>query len=443
MSEKIRLGVAQKDITPKLMTSLAGYNPYLKAKSITDPLSVKAFVFDDGTTEVVMLCAEVCFINTLILKIKTLIEEKTGIPSSHILISATHTHSGPSVGSTPGWGEPDHEYCEEIFIPRILEAVVEAQQSKTPVKMGVAFGNSYIGINRREFDENLEITLGQNPWGPFNPRMTVVSFRDEQEKVVGNIVHYGVHCTCMGWFETVSRDWSGVMIDHMEEITGGITAFFNGFEGDVGPRLANGKTVTFPEETLSVAIQQTRAVGEVAAKDAARIYGEIETYTDFTMESLQEPIHLPLKERLTKEEAELRLAEIPPDKADSGLEGLQNAYYHAVLDSYEQGLPSKDFEDIELTIIRIGDVAFIGFPFEVFSQIGLLIQKYSKIPHTLPLSNANGSDGYFPTQEELCRGGYEILVGTIKPQQQQFSDDADIAMVRETLRIMEGLKCLE
>jgi hypothetical protein len=110
------------------------------------------------------------------------------------------------------------------------------------VRLGVAAQNSYIGVNRRELTLGNRIILGQNPWGPFNPEMTVLSFCDLEGKNIANIVHYGMHGTCAGINHEISRDWSGVMIDALEDASDGITAFFNGPEGDVGPRLTNGAT---------------------------------------------------------------------------------------------------------------------------------------------------------------------------------------------------------
>ena len=80
------------------------------------------------------------------------IEEKFGIPAGHCMLCATHTHSGPNVAGTSGWGDIDASYCDRIFIPQIMAAVEEALQNARPVKMGTAWGRSLIGINRRQLD---------------------------------------------------------------------------------------------------------------------------------------------------------------------------------------------------------------------------------------------------------------------------------------------------
>ena len=42
-------------------------------------------------------------------------EKRYNIPKENILISATHTHTGPSTINMPGWGDIDRNYYEEIL----------------------------------------------------------------------------------------------------------------------------------------------------------------------------------------------------------------------------------------------------------------------------------------------------------------------------------------
>ena len=57
----------------------------------------------------------------------------------------------------------------------------------------------------------------------------------------------------------------------------------------------------------------------------------------------------------------------------------------------------------------------------------------------LSLSNANGTEGYFPTENELCRGGYEVNSFKYRGVQ-TFTDDADYQIIKETLKNLEDVK---
>jgi hypothetical protein len=149
-----------------------------------------------------------------------------------------------------------------------------------PAEIAVGETESKVGINRREQTEEGMIKLGQNPYGCYDPFMTVVAVRNAQTKEgILNLVHYGCHGTSAGANEEISRDWSGVMIDRMEAETGILTAFWNGAIGDVGPRLTNGKTTG--------SIHYTEELGGVAAEDAMRAFRQRSGYhTEYQIHTL-------------------------------------------------------------------------------------------------------------------------------------------------------------
>jgi hypothetical protein len=60
------------------------------------------------------------------------------------------------------------------------------------------------------------------------------------------------------------------------------------------------------------------------------------------------------------------------------------------------------------TLVALGDVLFIPFPYEMFSEIALRLRAYAPYRYVLGLSNANGYEAYLPTEDQLCRGGYEV-----------------------------------
>ena len=63
--------------------------------------------------------------------------------------------------------------------------------------------------------------------------------------------------------------------------------------------------------------------------------------------------------------------------------------------------------DLNVVCVGFGDVAFVGLPGEPFTDIGREIKTASPFAMTLPCCNANGSEGYFPTDAALNDTGYE------------------------------------
>ena len=78
------------------------------------------------------------------------------------------------------------------------------------------------------------------------------------------------------------------------------------------------------------------------------------------------------------------------------------------------------------------DIVLASFPYELFSEIGMRIDRAIKTKSVLSLSNTNGSEGYFITQDAICRGGYEITMFTYS-HIQSFAENADFALIQATV----------
>ena len=429
--ENLYLGVSREIITPKIGCNLYGYDPNIYSTSVNDDLTATAYHFKQGDVQAIILNLTICSINNAITA--TLLKEislATGVPSENILIHSTHTHSGPNVAGSSGWGDVDVEFVNEILIPKSVKVCVSAMSSPAPVKMGVSVGKSLVGINRREVNDQGKIKLGQNTDGIFDPDMTVVSFKGEKG-VVGNFIHYGCHGTASGLNTEITRDWSGPMIDKLEELNGGLTAFFNGPEGDVGPRLKSGKT------TGDKSVKYALELGEVAKADALSIYDGIAEFKTPKLTVKRYKVKLPCDKR------------IPLDKAIEGFKEFEHrteniyvakrAYFEKVIKSYSDGYAESDGEYFYQTIIALGDVAIVGFPHELFADIGIKIKKEKVFENTLVVALCNGSNGYFPSKDQIPLGGYEVnsfKVKTIQP----ISDNADEFAIAQTLENLKNIK---
>lgn len=420
--QKLNLGVAREIITPPLGAQLFGYNDSTFATSVHDDLTATAFYFEYGNEKSLLITATVCSINTdLNDEIFDLIEKETGVSKNKCILAATHTHSGPNVCGMIGWGAIDRPYCDGIFIPKILLAVKRAIASVQPVTISVTSGKSEVGINRRELCDDNGVCLGQNPWGPFNPEMTIMSFMGN-DGLVANLIHYGAHGTSAGNNTEITRDWSGVMTDEIEKISGAITAFINGPEGDVGPRLTNGKTVGD--------ITHVEELGSRAGIDAKRIYATLPPYENATMSAKQHTVSIPLLPKIPLAEAKLGVEKYAGSTVNKEAQSLN--YYVSVVRAYENGeddLPSFDYVQ---TAITVGPVTIVSTPFEPFSEIGMRIARAVDSTKVLMLSNSNGCENYMATEDQICRGGYEITMFETK-NAQRYVRNADFHIYRQTV----------
>ncbi len=429
-----KIGAFREDTTPPVGALLYGYRPDLQSESIHDNLSVTAMAVSDGNNTVVMLTAEIGDINNdLCRHIRETISEKCNIPYENAIISSTHTHSAPNLSGVVGWGDIDTEYYNNIFLPAVINASIKAVQNMQPAEIAVGVTKSEVGINRRQQFPDGNIGLGQNPHGCFDPNMTVVSIRNSETKEgILNIIHYGCHGTASGLTTAITRDWSGIMIDRLEKETNTLTAFWNGAIGDVGPRLTNGETTGN--------ISYTEELGGVAATDAIKAYKSKGGYHKGKLEVFNDTIHLPFKKMPNLDEVESKLASFNEPEKLINIDRLEYEHYRDVKEFLLNGNSDVKTEfNFQQTIISLGDIIFIPFPFEMFSEIVMRLREYSPYPYTLCLSCTNGYNVYLPSEDQLCRGGYEVgcfMYGHIFP----LADNTDHNIINENLRIINENK---
>ena len=71
-------------------------------------------------------------------------------------------------------------------------------------------------------------------------------------------------------------------------------------------------------------------------------------------------------------------------------------------------------DNVEVWALAAGDLAIIGYPGEVFCELGLQTMQESPFAHTLPVELANDAIGYLPTHEAFDQGGYEATPGSTR-----------------------------
>ena len=425
-------GAGRAVITPEIGTHLYGYEPNVISTSVHDDLTATVLAVGSGKKEDTALLFSLTLgdIQTEFCdEMRAVVSKATGISKDNIIMAGTHTHSAPNVSGLEGWGGIDRPYIDSILLPAIQRAAKDALASMTEAEMGVAVGESKVGINRCQQQRDGVITLGQNPWGTFDPYMTVAVFRRKDDHTpILNLIHYGCHGTASGKNHEITRDWSGMMIDRMEQQTHTMTVFFNGAIGDVGPRLTNGLTVgdiTFTEE-----------LGSVAAMDAMRIFKDVRTFCEPEVMLHKGTVHLPRQPYPTVDFLNREIADLEALPYLWPLDQLHLTHDKDVRDNLLAGIthPREDFT-FEQTLVQIGPMVFIPFPFEPFSEIVLRLREYAPTPYTLSLSCCNGYNGYLPTESALCRGGYEIGVFRYALTD-SLADNSDQHIIDENLRIL-------
>src|SRR6185437_7649640 len=123
---------------------LVGYPHVPRTSSgVHDPLLASALYLCDGVTPLLLVAVDILYLSAESSKqCRFAISKATGIPWQNMVISATHTHSGPVTHSVLAWKDdpvvqpPDPEYLEQ-FHRGIIESAIAAYRAAEPARLAV------------------------------------------------------------------------------------------------------------------------------------------------------------------------------------------------------------------------------------------------------------------------------------------------------------------
>ena len=440
-NKTFKVGAGKAIITPKLGTRLYGYPSDRFATSIHDDLTTTAVAISDGTETILVFASTICSMpEELCARAKAMVQEKTGV--SKMIFSVNHTHSGPALTNTAAWGNADTDYIENILLPGLLKAAIEAVENMEDAKMGVGQIETRTGTNRRKYLLSGGISLYRNTQGIYDPRMCVISFKAaDDSKYLASIVHFGCHGTAAGGPHPdapVTRDWSGVMTDRLEWMTGAPCAFLLGAEGDVSPRDFNREHMC--GEPVLNTVDQAMEVGGMAAVDAAEALTEIREYFVPEMKIQTGEIRLTYEPLPDAEEARKALKRLDEEEVPAHMAykaNYERNRWQKVLE--EEGKEKKEAFCYDQILLQLGPVVIVPHPFEIFTAISMRLDYASPVKYTLSLANANGACGYLPNKEEFCRGGYEIWSSRYRTAY-ILTEDADSELIKQNLALIKQMQ---
>ena len=405
-------GAAQVDITPiKLPVTVNGGFLTNKVRIIADRLHSRAIVISDKKETIAIAVVDSCMIPThLCDAVKEQVFIKTGISKNRILISATHTHSAPSVMDLCLGTDKDEDYSK--FLPgKIAESIIRAHSKLQPAKAGwsVFDGSDYTKPRRWAFwpgtgtDPFGEKTIRanmhpgyQNPsatgeTGPTDPWFTLFSLVSENNQPIAVLGNFSMHY--FSGHSGISSDYFGRYSKELSARLGNgcVVALSQGTSGDVW-RADYGK----PREDSEISIQRyVKELTELSAQSLSTI-----KYSDnlpISMEERRVEINcrVPDEKRLNwaREVAKSINNNTPKNKAE--VYARQALYLH-----------QNPKVEIVLQALSFGDFGITTMPNEVYALTGLKLKSWSPLSTLMNIELANGADGYIPPAEQHFLGGY-------------------------------------
>jgi hypothetical protein len=402
---ELRAGAARVDITPSQPVLMAGYGARTEPSAgVHDPISARALVFEQDGARLALVSIDNCgFYNHTAPPLRDAICQATGLKPSELFLCAIHDHSAPTLTlDVAHGGQANVDYTKGLQT-KLVSVVRTALDRLAPVKIGAGSGSSPLAICRREqvVDKTGKprIVLGRNASAVVDREVQVLKVLPAQGgNPVAALFDYPCHSVLLGQRNRlISGDLHGMAAQFMEEYVGGglVAPAFAGASGDLNPWIA----VVPVFKTDKNWVPEPVLMADLLGEEVATVFDKISpTNTSCMIKSAIRTLDLERKPA---------------------------AGFAANL--------ATDTEAFNITVARLGDIAFVGWGGEMFNDFGKMVKNYSPFHSTFILTHCNGASGYFPTRESFPAGGYEV-------ESTQFAAGAGEKIVAETLRALDELQ---
>ena len=390
-AECVRAGAARVVLTVPEGTPLAGYGDRMRRLLVPDvagrhrhafwfrpnegsrdPLAVRALVLEGGGRRLTWLTVDVIAVDRAFTARVARALGEAGLPAGALIVSASHTHSGPGAFLESGIlgvvsaDRYDRE-VREALVGSLVEATRRAEAAKVPAQIGSA--------------SVLAPALTRGRLGPRVDReIVVLKVVSDTGVPVAGVWNYAIHGTMLPSVNLrLSGDVMGIASHEIERATGVPTLFVNGAVGDVSPARHGEVETTGAARELAAAVREGwNAVRRVAPA----------------------PLFL----------ATVGVALPSPSLA------VRNCTAPWVPRWLTVPLGAALPRDTDLIAGRLGDVGWVTMPGELQSRLGETVKRAGRPARVFVAGLSNEYLGYFLTAADYHRVAYIACASLYGPE---------------------------
>jgi hypothetical protein len=321
---------------------------------------------------------------------------------ANFVASASHTHTGPEVRrgnvvpcSEAGVAAAAAGVRGAIFtaLENRFDAVLCAGTTQAP---GLAHNRlSRCADGSEIFGRQLAGSKVIGPAGPEDDSVQVLSVYDTDKNLRAMAVNFACHPDLSGGGRATAVDacWPGEMAEHLMQVRGEdvVCVFLQGTAGDINhtdhratkPRWLPGGRSCVARGVAGAALYALEVSSPLAEARVATLRRELDV-PFYVRDQVMFDLAAKLKEK-----------------------GADATYFEQNLIKRIEGWPNDGKVDhFGLNCLRIGELAFVVMPGEIFTNWGLEIKRYSPAAMTfvVELGRSDGLTGYKATTDQCIRG---------------------------------------
>jgi len=448
------VGGATVDITPDQPVGLDGFRNMRIAKEAATPITATALALESREGEKSLDAAIMvsCDIIAIRAGIQDKVREKLqgrlpGVDLRKIFLNATHTHSAPVTEdgkyALPETGVMKPSVYADFMTSRIADAIVQSWQNRKPGKVGWGQGQAVIAQNRRAvYADGTAKMYGATNVPEFrclegyeDHNLEVLFFGDPQNRLIATAINLACPSQEVGGNAIHADFWHPVR-EKLRERHGKdlFVLAWTGAGGDVVSRLMYGRAA---DERMRKLRGHVSRLDELARRI---VNGWLDAYdgarndirSDVMLRHVVKDIELPYR-KVTEEE----VAEARKEAAKYATDPKQRWNYRwnqNVVERYEaqKAGTEKPFQ-MELHVLRLGDVAIATNPFELYTDYGVQMKARSPAIQTFVIQLACSSGGYLATERAVRGGGYGAVIQSnrVGPEGGQRLVDCTVQTLKE------------
>ena len=408
-------GAAAVDVTPNEPVFLYGY-PHVPRTSTgtNDPLLATALYLEAERQRCVIVSVDIIFLSKRqIDHARRLITKATGIPIEAILISATHTHSGPvSVAMISNRNDSVVPLpCDHVIngiLAGIVRAAVDAAENAEPARLGFSSVNVP--------------GLGGNRHAPSGPSLSTIPVMAVKSVATEDLLamHYvvSVHPTVLHEDSTViSGDFLGLARQELQRRLAS-----DGCSLPVVHQLGAAGNQSPRHVVESNTLSEAQRLGELLAKAVELAVQDMQYTTACVIGRAGAEVVLPLRKVPDLENASRRVedacrnlqrlraaraARAAIRTAECDVFGAEET--RALAEAAEDGQLAEVAHaclPAEIQLLKIGPRTLVAWPGEIFVEFALKLQL--RFPEAVLVTLANGElQGYLTDEQAVRENWYE------------------------------------
>ena len=462
LAAELLIGTAVADITPAEPVAVSGQFHLRIAKTVETPVTANVIALEsleEGLSRdvAIMVSCDLLYIPSDVLELvrKAVRVRLPDLNTRKIFLNGTHTHTAPVLMldkyPIPEEGVLQVEQYRSFLAKRVADTIVQAWNRRSEGSVTWGLSHAVVAYNRRAvYADSSARMYGKTDMAEFrnlegyeDHDVNTLFLWNDLGELVGAVVNVSCPSQEVESRSAVNADfWHPVRLALRERYGEQLCILaWTGASGDQSPHLMYRKAA---DERMRK-LRSLNRLDEIARRIVRAVddaYGAVknERHADVSLihkvEMIRMPMRLVTEAEYTeaKEAVEKAAAQIEQNSDAAMREYRRMKWYGITVNRFEkQRTEPKPKYEMELHVLRIGDVAICTNSFELFTDYGIRIKARSKAVQTFVVQLV-GPGTYLPTEKAIRGGHYSAVVHS-----SLVGPEGGNVLVNRTLNIINSL----